>query len=988
MENPHGVYTIPSGQNFLKKLARGLLEVSSQSDDPVNALIHMRVLLPTRRAARGLRDAFLDLKKGQTVLLPRLQPLGDVDADELDLTLSGLGLDITDIPPAIKSLERQFLLAKYIRAKDKNLPHDQSLTLAKNLATLLDQVHTEGLDFSRLSDLVPYAEFSAHWQETLTFLEIITTTWPKILEERGQIDPAERRALLMNALTDLWTKHPPDTPIIAAGSTGSIPTTAKLLQTIAQLPKGSVILPGLDLGLDEESWNVIDDTHPQRTMKNLLTRMDLKRDQIKLWPSCEKDDPPRRRLIRAMMHPAQTFGSSLLEEDSIQDFKDNVTICETANAREQAAVIATSLRMILEEHGKTACFVTPDRSLARRVTTALKRWGIDADDSAGQSLITTTSGIFITTFLSVLEKEFAPIPLLEFLKSPLFIKHDLPLAEFERLVLRGPRPAAGLEGLARRIKTLKDQEQELLEPVMNVLRSMSLPLEVYLSGLHAPKEMLLKIISCIEDISGGAESLWSHPESDALSNFMSQLLNEAEQLPEMDFAEWASVLRALLLQETFREIQPKHPRIIILGQLESRLIQHDLMILAGLNEGMWPSEPAHDPWMSRPMRNKFGLPPAARSIGLSAHDFTEGLSAPRVIITRSIKQDGAETVPSRWLQRLSTLLTASGVSPDWTQNNLIAWTRLLDFPTSRYARPEPPQPCPPRDKRPQKLSATRIEKWMKNPYHIYVEKILGLKRLDPLEDDAIFSDRGNFLHDVLEEFVKCTEYELPDNAKDIFMEISQQKLAELESLSPHWHYWWPRMEKIADWVIKTESDWRTTATPWRQEVEGLYKIYESQDGTRSFTVTAKADRIDRMKAGGAAIIDYKTGSTPLNKDILSGHAPQLPIEALILQKGGFANTPMGTAEMAYWKVAHNGKVDKLTSKKTIIFEELIPAAEKGLLSLILQFEDQSTPYTPFPPLGTRIYDDERAIAHLARVAEWSAIGGEGEDNESDDGEAA
>ncbi|HNQ92173.1 MAG TPA: double-strand break repair protein AddB [Alphaproteobacteria bacterium] len=981
---PHGLYTIPFSQNFLKKLAEGLLEFTSHDQKTLPTL---RVLLPTRRAARGLRDAFFELGNGKPILLPRLQPIGDVDADELDLTLTGLGLDISDIPPAIDKLQRQFLLDDLIRKKEKNIPYEQSLSLANDLSMLIDQVHTEGLDFSNLPDLVPKEDWAKHWQDTLHFLEIVTAHWPAILESRGQVDPARRRALLMESLTSLWESHPPETPIIAAGSTGSIPTTARLLKTISELPQGAVLLPDLDLDMDEDSWDSLDETHPQKTMKNLLSFMKKKREDVKLWPVCDrkKQNPPRTRLARAAMLPAATFGAEKLGADEIADFNSGVKICEAANAREQAAVIATALRIMLEDKTKTACFVTPDRALARRVTTALKRWRIEADDSAGQSLSLTPSGILILTVLKLIEDDFAPIPLLETLKHPLSKFRDADLTEFETKILRGPRPAAGLEGLKKRLISLEIPIGPDVEKLFGEIETELSPLAILKTCIKPPAIFLKSLTSFLEKFAGGADQFWNNPESDSLSTFFSRVMVEFSHLPPMDFISWAGIMRELLTQETFREVQSRHPRIVILGQLESRLIHHDVMILGGLNEGMWPSEPAYDPWMSRPMREKFGLPPAARSIGLSAHDFVSAFSAPEVIITRAIKEEGAETVPSRWLQRLTTLLTAAGETPDWTKTDLLDWTRALDEPQNAFKEPAPPEPRPPRETRPQELSATWIEKWMNNPYHVYANKILRLKRIDSLDDESIFTDRGTLIHDIMEEFVKRTEMGLPDNARDLFMEIAHKKLSDLESLSPQWHYWWPRVERMADWVVTTERKWRNESIPWRQEIKGAYKIFESKDGKRSFTITAKADRIDRLKTGGAAIIDYKTGSPPPLWKIRKGLAPQLPVEALILEESGFDNRRMDTAALCYWKISTSSEEIRLHDKKSIPFADLVPQTREGLLNLITQFEDSTTPYISFPPTGTHIYEDERAYAHLARVAEWSSLGGE---DDAETGDAA
>ena len=338
---PNGLYTIPSHQPFLKRLAEGLLE---SVDGQLDQLAQIRVMLPTRRAARGLRDVF-PLLIDRPALLPRLQPIGDVDADELDLTLAGYGLDLEPIPPAIPKLERQFLLAELISAKEKNLGFDQCLSLAGDLAVLIDQVHTESLDFSNLTKLVPQSDaLSAHWKETLEFLEIITAVWPAILKERGQIDASERRVRLMDTLVNLWSLHPPQTPVIAAGSTGSIPATARLLGAISKLPKGAVILPGLDLELPETDWALLGDTHPQRTMLNFLTGLQKTRADVKLWPDGSgTTENSRTTWIRAMMAPAETYGSYRLGADELDDYRASVSICEAANPREHAALIATAI---------------------------------------------------------------------------------------------------------------------------------------------------------------------------------------------------------------------------------------------------------------------------------------------------------------------------------------------------------------------------------------------------------------------------------------------------------------------------------------------------------------------------------------------------------------------------------------------------------------------------------------------------------------------
>lgn len=976
----HGLYTIPSGTCFLKRLAEGLLSMSLQGEKHDEfSLSRMRVLLPTRRAGRELRDAFLNLSQDKPILLPRLQPIGDVDAEEIELYLTGFGMTAHDIPPAISTLERQFLLSSLIQIKDKNLGLDAALSLAGELSRLIDTVHTEDLDFTGLTKIVPET-LAIHWQKTLEFLEIITEFWPKILLERGQVDPADRRNRLLKSLAKLWTDVPPTTPIIAAGSTGSIPAAGELLKTIASLPKGVVVLPGLDLGLDDDSWNSITDTHPQATMRNLLVRMNKTRADVTLWPECRGQFSPRIDLIRSVMRPSDTFGIN--DSVDMQKGLEKLDIIEAATAREEAGVIALALRETMETEGKTACFVTPDRILARRVTTALKRWGIEVDDSAGGALATTKSATFLTALLKVIEDDFAPLPLLDFLKHDyqrLIPKDDI--ADFERFVLRGRRPASGLSGLNKRFLTLQNPPKNL-EAVLDQIKNNFQPLAQFKTGKYALTDYCEVFLTCAEIFSGDRKFLWTRPESDAVSSFISGIMGYSHLVPSVDIGIFGGVFRELLTSEKYRSDDEPHRRILILGQLESRLIQRDVMILGGLNEGTWPRDVGHDPWMSRPMRQNFGLPPVGRTAGLAAHDFVEHISSERVIITRSLKTDGTASVPARWLQKLRTLLKASDIPSDWANNGrYLQWVRQIDSPPSKTPLSASiPEPCPPLSSRPQKLSATGIEKWMKNPYRLYAERILKLKILDPIDKDSMHADRGSFVHDVFLDFVKQHPESMPLDAKDIILNIAKNKLSQLESIPTHWHYWWPRFERIIDWFVDAETEWRKDANPWLQEEIGTFEIYSNPQTRRIFTVNAKADRIDRLKtdAHQAIIVDYKTGTPPAIYKIKNGAAPQLPIESLIVAKGGYKNTNLSPHSMAYWKLsgshANAGEVKKIK----LDMPDVVAATEDGLLNLVTLFENPSTPYVA-RVIGGRLYDDERAYAHLARMSEWSS--GEGDDEE-------
>lgn len=963
------LYTLPPGVNFLRALAAEVLE---RSGGTTPDLAKTLILLPTRRACRSLRDTFLDLTNGTPLLLPRMQPLGDVDQDELDIQLIGLTGATPGIPPAIPALKRLFLLSRQIRAMSPDLGPTQALELAQALATLIDQVHTEDLDFSRLADVVP-AELSQHWQMTLEFLTIVTEHWPAILEGEGEIDPADRRNRLMKLLAATWRTHPPDFPIIAAGSTGSIPATAGLLDVVSTLPQGAVILPGLDRELDEESWDAIDDTHPQATMRNFLRRCDTDRRQVQTWPGAFSLSP-RIWLARELMRPAATVKAWMEEAnpDQAKDSLKNLDLIETRTASEEAQTIAVIMRETLEEPGRTAALVTPDRELARRVSSALRQWDILVDDSAGCSLAATDAGRFLETILTCLDEAFAPAALLNLLKHPLcrIIPDDATLARFEISLCRGPRPAPGLKGLRQRLGTLRAPVPDLENSLDRLEQAFTPSL-----GLKSDQDVsafVTALAQTAEALAGGQDPLWQEDDGEAATALLADLKAHAGYLGSIDRGAFNGILRHLLTGATVRNPQT-HPRLVILGQLEARMIAPDVMILGSLNEGSWPAEPRHDPWMSRPMRETFGLPSPERSVGLSAHDFAQAACSPRVVMTRSLKIDGAPTVPSRWLQRLQTLLKAAGLALPYT-TAYTAWAQALQTAEDPPVPAQRPAPMPPVASRPQILSATWIEKWVRNPYHVYVRKILNLAPLDSIDQDKNLAERGTIIHDILKEFLERCPDILPPDAERIFLEIAAGKLEELRKESPQWQFWWPRIEKLAAWVIANETAWRLGAEPWLQEETGTYTMKTPRG---SFKLTAKADRIDRLRDGSAAIIDYKTGSLPTGISIVSGENAQLPLEGVILKSGGYGGvTSVGA--LSHWKLLGTQSAGEVSSLKEI--DSLIEMAQDGLHKLVLQYEDPQTAYIAKPPKGSRLYDEEKAIAHLARAAEWSSQSGDDEED--------
>jgi ATP-dependent helicase/nuclease subunit B len=984
------IFTIPAGFSFADELALGILDRYGR--DPIT-LAGVSVLLPTRRACRALREAFLRLSDGRPLLLPRLSPLGDLDAEGLSLALEELPelAGSLELPPAIGDLRRRLLLTRAIlAAPDFAATAPQAVRLAADLTRLLDQVETERLGFDRLASLVP-ADYAEHWQITLGFLTILTEHWPQILAAEDACDPAQRRNRVLEAQAAAWRTRPPAGPVIAAGSTGSIPATRALLEVIAGLPQGALVLPGLDTGTDETGWQAItaDETHPQHTLAELLARLELDRREVRPWRADAVPPRPQRvRLLAEVLRPAATTEDWRSLSGLDPRALDGLTRVDCPTAQDEAEVVALMLRQALETADRTAALVTPDRGLARRVAAALGRWGILVDDSGGQPLADTAAGSFLRLSAATVVDDFAPVPLLALLKHPLAALGETPAGcrafarGLERLVLRGPRPADGIAGLHAVLEAAPEGRLRqavsvglarfagIAAPFVELVRSGSAPLAVLVSAHIAFAEALAATRE-----GPGAERLWRHEDGEAAAGFINELALAAAESPAVAVGDYPGLFDSLLSGRVVRPRFGRHPRLAILGPLEARLQHHDLMILGGLNEGGWPAEPAADPWLSRPMRKSFGLPAPERQIGLSAHDFAQAAAAPEVVLTRAERVEGAPTVPSRWLSRLETVLRALGFEDRrerQSEDQWLAWARRLDEPVS-VSPVTAPAPRPPVAARPRRLSVTEIETWMRDPYAIYARHILELRPLEAIAADPGAAERGQFIHEALDRFIRAWPDALPADALERLLDQGRGAFGDLLARPEVWAFWWPRFERVAAWFVDQERRRRPLIRPQATEVSGGIE-FDGRAGL--FLLTAKADRIDRLPDGRLAIIDYKTGTLPTASDIALGFSPQLPLEAAIAAAGGFRGVPAAAVgQLAFWRLAGGdpaGEERLVRGEASALAEQ----AHGGLEALIWAFDDPATAYCsrPWPERAPRF--DE--YAHLARVQEWSAAGGTGE----------
>ena len=910
------VYAIGAQRGFADSLASGLLK--RFGGDPLGLAL-VTLMIPNRRAGRAITEALVR-HASNGLLLPRMVLIGDIDLDEsLGALLDPLG-EGQAIAPAVDPLERRFRLARIIAelATDRPGAKDpaEALRLASEYARVLDQLLVEEKTLAQLDTLEVDGDLAEHWMQARKLFVRVGQAWAAELSNEGRIDAVERRNRLLDKAATRWRSNPPATPVIAAGITTAAPAIARLLRSIAELPQGMVVLPGLDLEMDDALWDAIGApvpvttpgeappadrpaiTHPQYHLKALLHAMSISRDEVQPWQSEPRTGQvaDRARLLRSIFLPARL--SDRWVTLPVEDRRTKgLRIIEAENPDEEAQAIALLVRQALDTPSRRVAIVTPDRSLAARVIAHLKRWEIEADDSAGEALSVTPPGRFLLAVAACVADDFAPVALLDLLKHPLAQAGETRPAWLENaraldLRLRGPRPAPGLSGIdaAVRNRTVSDWWREakaLLADIASLPRD-SQPLSV----------MLTALVATADTLSNGA--VWQGAAGRSASDLVQALLARAPAHdPLVNAAQAKTILSRLMAETAVRPPFGKHPRVAIYGLLEARLQSADLVICAGLNEGVWPQLPSPDPWLAPMVRNALGLSPLEMRIGLAAQDLAGAMAASDVVLTRARRDGSAPTVASRFLLRLQA------VAPDKVMEDAgsLAVARALDrrLPPERIRQPAPK---PSRAQRAVKLSVTELDRLRADPFAFYAKRIMGLRSLDPVDAEPSAAWRGTLVHEILELWHK-------DDALAPAM-LVPRAIRFLEDANVHpliKALWRPRLVAGLDWVVQQTLAFEEAGRSMIDAERGGSMIIDGVE------ITGKADRIDRMPDGGLVIVDYKTGTPPSSAQVQAGYALQLGLLGLMAERGGFGPTETasaiaGTAKgFEYWSLGRSEHSD-------------------------------------------------------------------------------
>jgi ATP-dependent helicase/nuclease subunit B len=1008
------LYSIAAHRGFADALVAGLVPRYS---DPAVGLARLTLLLPSRRAVRTVTEAFIRHSGEQGggasgLLLPRMAVVGDLDLDEtLGPLLDPLGAGL-DIPSAADPVRRWLRLAELLREeqRDKAPSGPALLRQAFEIGRTMDRLLVEGIAPEELlSERVigVVGEQAAHWQASIRTFARVRVRWLAELEARGEIDAPERRNRLFDAAAQAWRDSPPAHPLVAAGITSASPSLARLLRVVAGTPRGAVILPDLDLALDDAIWDSLGTagapaepgdppigridavTHPQYHLKLLLNRMGVRRDEFEPWhrSGLSPAPPARSRAISNLFLPAEASARWVrLKADDRR--LAGVRLMETAHPGEEAQAIAILIREALEVPARRVALVTPDRSLAARVIAHLGRWNIAADDTAGQPLSATVAGRLFLQLAEVGATAAAPVPLIALLSHPLAGSAGIPgwqgsradwLTNVRRLdeALRGPRPEPGFGHIRAAISGKRHGRLREWWPAVEAL------LEPLLVVDEVPlADALDRLAAAAETLTGGA--VWAGADGRSLAGFVQGLRQAAGEVGTvLGREDLPTALRDAMEREAVRPPWGGHPRVAIYGLIEARMSRADLVICAGLTEGTWPGSSAPDALLAPAVLRALGVPGADFRIGLAAHDLAAALGAPEVVLSHARRDEAGPAIPSRFVLRVRAML-GEKLLKEHAETEVVKLAAEMDDAEPAPAYPRP-QPSPTPAQRDVPIAVTGLDRLRGDPYQFYASDILRLKAWDALDAEPTAAWKGTAVHAILERWHKARN---SGEGGDL-LPIAEAELAKMSAHPLVRGLWWPRLVEALKWVemeIAALAERGRTVALSEARGEIVYK---------GVKIHGRADRIDRLPDGTLAVVDYKTGGPPSAARVAEGFALQLGLIGLMAREGAFRSENGQVVQgeptrFEYWSLRKSkgsatgfGECSEpiLEGRKTsgVPREDFLPETERYLGEAIDRWIKGTEPFTARlnPDLPTYTDYDQ-----LMRLDEWQArIGGTGADVE-------
>ncbi len=940
------IFNISSNYNFFESFA-AWLETSFGA-----GVSEVKILLPNRRSCREFSE-FLTKKYPHWSKMPKIKAIADISHhDFLDsfarLEVQSIVDEISKIKP-LGSFDYLFFLSQEIvktQVFGENISFSHALNIASQLKNLFDDIERQEIDMEKIHE-IDDSDLAQHRQFTLDFLKKFYVRVKNSILKDNVFSKVAYQNLIINYFAATIDSQGLKSPLVVAGSTGSVNFSKKLIKSIAADKNGHVVL----YGLNQEVERVEKEVHPQFILSELLKFIEVEKSAVveiaeEKFKIC--DELRVDLLLTSMLPSEETHAWQRLEKNLkvTEDLEKNFSYVQAKNEIEEARIIAAAASQASLVNKRVA-IIANDHKFVELLKAELRKFLVKYNDARSLNLSSSKLVGLILLLFELLENDFESATLLAVLKHPFSIYLDeKTLVDFEVKVLREQRSGDGLVALKEKIKFAQDEEMknffasflENIEPLKNLYGNVEL------------SKYFLAITQVIENFSAKTwqELIELEPAAEELGEFFKKLQNAGEFV--VDVKESSRFFQSLFAQISYFEHSDSLASIQIMSTIEARLLNFDLMIVSSLNQGDFPQIEGEN-WLGRKIRSDLGIDLSAKKYGQNAYDFCNYLSNESVILTRCHVKGGALAIASPFILRLEILCKKLAIKLD-DGKKYFDLLEKLDFVEASKIKVKAQElsPKPPLEYRPKKLSITEIPKLLSDPYQIYAKRILQLRELNRIDYEPEFREFGTFVHKALEDYIKNSQEEFfMQKAENIFAKFFISNEAKL--------IWWPKFENIFQNFIVENKGLQSS----KDCVEVSIKMF-----VKDVLISGKIDRVSFF-GDEVEIFDYKTGQIPSTKDVACGLQPQLTIYALMLILGSIENlkniSPEKIKSLSYWKLSATAESEvKKVFKDHEEIKIVIAAAKIGLEKLIEHFNDSNNGYaSDLEPQRKHEY------SHLARI---------------------
>lgn len=914
------IFNISSQYSFYTILAEGL--VHRINHQGLNDYV---IFLPYKKNCIEL-SRLLEERQYNSI---KLFPIYDFDDTDLLTILPHFDDQLLNLK-IIDNLEVKMHLIGLIHKQYPHYNYAHLLNMGQYILKIFNELELNGIDIEQLDNLI-FDEYSEYWKNIIYLIKHIFKQFKQQLSLANKVTITGRRNYILNYIK-AFIKNNNNKSFIAAGFYNDCNLIQDFLHIVSQY--GSVVLYGYD-HVSDDSLDIlnISSVNFAKFLQNLNIN-----EPIQDW-------------VINLNKPTPTSNDS-----------NNIKVITNTNILLEAKNIVNLLIEQKTNDSKVA-LVSNNNDLIYYVTLLLDNRNIDYNGTLYKSINYTLPGtLFLLIIKLLIDKRFSIVDLLAMLKHPLcnlgftdrnYLKQSI--AKFELKYCRGRNIINSMNGLIEIFRIEQDVTIiDLLTPLLAAIQPLIKALSDKSTTLATILEVHSKVAIDLSLDSQQNSQFFNSEEGNQLKDILEHIKINAQSMFLINYHNYNDFITDILSNEYFKYLMTGASNISINNFTEARFKKYDMVVLGCLNEGDFPKNNHMDNLLDNFILHKLNLNLAAQNINDAAYDFMLQLQNTKIILSRTENINNNKMIASRFLTKLMAKL-GNDIDKEAKNQTTIYAQRKPSFLAYNYI-----DPCPPIALRPRILSVTQIEDLVRDPYHIYVQKILKLKRIDPIEQNSSSTDFGQITHKIIERItVEGLNYKQA-------LDYSKSLLSDYAVQLYNFNLWWPTIKKMIDWIITYNKQQIDLGIKIYSEVTGTVKL---QIAKEIFCITAKADRIELDDQGRATIIDFKTGMVPSDKEIKMGLSPQLTLEALIALKGGFNSLNIAGINMLKYislKGHENVIEEKIVKIKNM--HEFINDIEVWLINLIKLFNIDGISYISSPnPKYQKIYNDYLYLSRLVEL---------------------